>query len=94
MVKQIICSMKVKRASHARYDKTDFKLIMTRKSEIKLLSVVVAAVKVLYIIFIHLVLMPVNSSIIVPQKCVVISNRYGNEMVRVTIADRIHYTVF
>jgi hypothetical protein len=93
MVKQIICSMKVKRASHARYDKTDFKPIMTRKSEIKLLSVV-AAVKVFYIIFIHLVLMPVNSSIIVPQKCVVISNRYGNEMVRVTIADRIHYTVF
>jgi len=42
MLKQIICSIKIRRAPAARHDTVDFKPIITRTSEIKPLSVVVA----------------------------------------------------
>jgi transposase len=42
VLKQIICSIKIRRAPHARHDNIDFKPIITRTSEIKPLSVVVA----------------------------------------------------
>jgi hypothetical protein len=41
VLKQIICSIKIRRAP-TRHDNVDFKPIITRKSEIKPLSVVVA----------------------------------------------------
>jgi hypothetical protein len=42
VLKQIICSIKIRRAPHARHDNIDFKPIITRTSEIRPLSVVVA----------------------------------------------------
>ena len=42
VLKQIICSIKIRRAPHARHDNIDFKPIITRASEIKPLSVAVA----------------------------------------------------
>ena len=42
VLKQIICSIKIRRAPDARHDNIDFKPIITRTSEIKPLSVVVA----------------------------------------------------
>jgi hypothetical protein len=42
VLKQIICSIKIRRAPHTRHDSIDFKPIVTRTSEIKPLSVVVA----------------------------------------------------
>ena len=42
VLKQIICSIKIRRVPHARHDNIDFKPIITRTSEIKPLFVVVA----------------------------------------------------
>lgn len=42
VLKQIICSIKIRRAPHARHDNVDFKPIITRTSEIKPLSIAVA----------------------------------------------------
>jgi len=42
VLKQIICSIKIRRAPAARHDTVDFKPIITKASEIKPLSVVVA----------------------------------------------------
>ncbi len=42
VLKQLICSIKIRRAPAARHDNIDFKPIITRTSEIKPLSVVVA----------------------------------------------------
>ena len=42
VLKQIICTIKIRRAPHARHDNVDFQAIITRTSEIKPLSIVVA----------------------------------------------------
>jgi predicted nucleotidyltransferase len=42
MLEQIICSIKIRRAPHARHDNIDFKPIITRTSEIKPIFVAVA----------------------------------------------------
>jgi hypothetical protein len=42
VLKQVICTIKIRRASPARHDNVDFQAIITRTSKIKPLSMAVA----------------------------------------------------